>query len=68
MLSYLIVTSDTVLMFANVYQYLNVQKFVFEDFFQSNQIAESCGYAKMFNGKYWEALKVMSNEYHKITL
>ena len=33
-----------------------------------NQLAESGDYAKMFNGKYWGSLKIMSNENQKITL
>ena len=45
-----------------------VQNTVFEDYTEANQIAESGDYAKIFSVKYWESLKIMSNEYLKITL
>ena len=48
---YLTVTSNGLFLFKSVEE-RGVQKTVFEDYFKTNQITESGGYAEMFYGKY----------------
>ena len=58
MLPYFTVTSN------GYFEERGVQKSVLEDYFNTNQIAGSDDYAKMFLGKYWGSLKVMFNKDH----
>ena len=39
------------------------KRFVFQDYFKTNQIPRTSDYVKMFHRKYWGSLK-MSNEDH----
>ena len=60
MLSYLTVTNNGLFLLKS-FEKRDVQKFVFQDYFKTNQINGTDDYAKLFHGKFRGSLKIMSH-------